>query len=111
MDAKTFYRSIFVGNESYKSRREELDYVKRQVHKLGGKLQEDDYLNILMSMDLAQYMLYYVRKFISGAFQILIFKSLKSKLELKNPISRNFSQLKFKIPLTNMTFELYFQPG
>jgi len=90
MDAKTFYRTIFVGNEPYKNHRKELNDLKREIHqKLGSKLQEDDYWNILMLDDLVESMKYYVRKFMSGMFKILIFKISKSKLEFRNFINRN----------------------
>ena len=75
MDAKTFYRIIFVGNEPYKNRRKELNDLKRDLHQqLGVELQEDDYLNIAMSKDLVDSMDFYVRKSISGVFKILTFK-------------------------------------
>ena len=69
MDAKTFYRLIFVGNEPYKNRGRELNKLKRQVHGLGAELQENDYLNIAMLDDLFKSMKYYVRKFITGVFR------------------------------------------
>ena len=84
MNARTFYRIIFVGNEPYKNRRKELNYLKREVHQAGAELQEEDYWNILMVDDLYRSMWYYVRKSISGVFKILISKTLKSKLKFQN---------------------------
>ena len=69
MDAKTFYRLIFVGNEPYKNRREELNDLKRWAYQHGQKLQDDDGWNILMLEDLLKPMKYYVRKSISGMFK------------------------------------------
>ena len=91
MDARTFYRIIFVGNEPYKNRREELNDLKRWAYQNFGKLQDDDGWNILMAYDLYRSMKDYVRKSISGVFRILIFKISESKLEFQNPRSRNFS--------------------
>ena len=68
MNARTFYRIIFVGNEPYTNRKKELNDLKRGVHQLGAELQEDDYLNMLMFNDLVVSMGYYVRKPISGVF-------------------------------------------
>ena len=74
MDARTFYRIIFVGNEPYKNHRNELNSLKHEMHQLGAKLQEDHYWNMLMLEDLFKSIGYYVRKFISGVFRILILK-------------------------------------
>ena len=79
MDAKTFYRIIFVGNEPYKNRRKMLNNVKRETHRIGAELQEDDGLNLIMLKDLAESMSHYVRKSISGVFKILIFKISESE--------------------------------
>ena len=67
MDAITFYRIIFVGNEPYKN---DMD---RRVNQLDAELQ-DEYWSILMLNDLFESIKYYVRKFILGVFKILIFK-------------------------------------
>ena len=88
MNAKTFYRIIFVGNEPYKNHRKMLNKVKYDMHQSDIELQEDDYRNIVMLDDLYMSVWYYVRKFISGVFKMLIFK---------------ISQSKFRTPLTNMT--------
>ena len=77
MNARTFYRIIFVGNEPYKNRRKELNDLKRQLHQSGVELQEDDYWNMLLLKDLHESMWHYVRKSISGVFKILIFKILE----------------------------------
>ena len=74
MDAKTFYRIIFVGNEPYKNHRRELNELKRQARQFSIELQKDDAWNMLMIEDLHESMWYYVRKFITGVFRILIFK-------------------------------------
>ena len=66
MNAKTFYRIIFVGNEPYRNSSEILNNAKRQLHQSGIELQGDDYWNILMTTDLYKSMMDYVRKFISG---------------------------------------------
>ena len=72
MDAKTFYRIIFVGNKPYKDRRKELNNrMKRQVY---AGIKKDDYWDSFMLNDLYKSMQYYVRKFILGVFKILIFK-------------------------------------
>jgi len=73
MDAKTFYRMIFVGNEPYKN------HMKRRANQLLDKPDEDNYWNILMLIDLNESMKYYVRKTISisGMFKILVFKISK----------------------------------
>ena len=70
MNARTFYRIIFVGNEPYKNRRKELNNLKHQVHQLGAELQEDDYWNMVMLDDLFESVQYYVRKSISGVLKI-----------------------------------------
>ena len=87
MNAKTFYHIIFVGNGPYKSRRKDLNNLKHQVHQLGAKLQEDDYLNFLMFNVLSESINGYVRRSILGMFNILIIKISKSKLEFQNPRS------------------------
>ena len=89
MNAITFYRIIFVGNEPYRNHRKILNDLKRSVHQLGAELQEDDYWNILMLKDFYISTQYYVRKSISGVFKILIFKISKSKLEFQSRRSRN----------------------
>ena len=66
MNARTFYRIIFVGNEPYKNRRKELNYLKRQARQFGAELQEDDYWNMLMLKDLLKSIVHYVRKSIPG---------------------------------------------
>ena len=90
MNAKTFYHTIFIGNEPYKNRSEILNNrMKRQMAKSYVKLDEDDYWNFLMIRDLLEPIKYYVRKFISVVFKILTFKISKSKVELQSSISRN----------------------
>ena len=74
MNARTFYRIIFVGSESYKNHRKELNDLKRWAYQNRGKLQEDDAWNMLMIKDLLESMDYYVRKSITVVFRILILK-------------------------------------
>ena len=69
MNARTFYHIIFVGNEPYKNRREELNDLKCRAYQHGEKLQDDDGWNMLMIKDLLESMDYYVRKSISGMFK------------------------------------------
>ena len=68
MDAKTFYRVIFVGNEPYKNRGKRLNSrMKRKVYIAAD---EDDYWNSFMINDLSKSMQYYVRKSISGVLKL-----------------------------------------
>ena len=80
--ARTFYHIIFVGNEPYKNHIKRLNSLKRQF---GAELQEDDYWNIVMFDDLFRSMKYYVRKWISEVFKLLIFKISELKLKFRNP--------------------------
>jgi len=97
MNAGTFYRIIFVGNEPYKNNRRELNNLKRKVHHAGTELQEDDYYwNILMLKDLLNSMYHYVRKSILGVFKILIFK-------ISKPQKSKFFTIE-RTSLANMTF-------
>ena len=114
MDAKTFYRIIFVGNEPYKNRRRELNNLKRWVHQLGAELQEDDGLNLIMLKDLAESMSHYVRKSILGVFKILIFqisKPQKSKffvIEIQNtPDQYGFLNYTFNQDEYNSKFSIF----
>ena len=68
MDAITFYRIIFVGNEPYKNRSEILN--NRMKRKINVIVYGDDHSKKLMLDDLVESMIYYVRKFMSGVFKI-----------------------------------------